>query len=183
MKTRTFILCILAVFIFISCSSETSSNNEKVKEEKVEVKKEPKVVKLWKYSQSEDKMTGDKRYFAECKSTNTIDLGSPWHDVTATIVIRNMDNKNVAILQLSNGNFMSNFMGDKNLRVKFDDEDPVLYGYSNAADGDLGIIFISNPSQVITKIKGSKKLMVEATFFDVGKKIMEFDIEGLKWDR
>lgn len=47
----------------------------------------------------------------------------------------------------------------------------------------MDVIFLNNSKKFINNLKKSKKVMIEATFFDAGSKVIEFDVEGLKWEK
>lgn len=183
-RTLIFSSVIFSAFL-ISCSGGTST---KVTEEADEDTTEAQVVdvkkELWNYSESEDKMTGEKRYFAECKSTNQINFEFPYDGgTTFTLTIRNMGKGNAVILSGDKCQFTSSYSGSETCRVKFDDADPVNYSYNMSADGSSDLIFFTYQDNFISKLKGAKKLMIEAPFYDAGKQIIEFDVEGLKWDK
>jgi hypothetical protein len=44
-------------------------------------------------------------------------------------------------------------------------------------------IFIENPNKFLKKLKKSKTLMIEASFYNEGTKVIEFNVEGLVWNR
>ena len=55
--------------------------------------------------------------------------------------------------------------------------------YNSASDGSSNVVFIENASKFIGLLKTSKKIILEAEFFDAGNKQFDFNVEGLKWDK
>ncbi|MBN9299057.1 MAG: hypothetical protein J0I41_18805 [Filimonas sp.] len=138
----------------------------------------------WSYEEEVDKMTSKKLFYASTTSTNTVEFKFPYQGgSTFTLNVMNREGKNEIAIQVSKGQFMSSLGGNKSVKVKFDSAEPVNYNYSSASDGSSNIIFLSNASKFITNLKGAKKLMVEAEFFNAGSKVLEFDVAGLKWDK
>jgi len=143
----------------------------------------------WMYSISEDKMDGSKSYFAHLISTNIvvfkdIYIRKSWFRLT----IRNMNKKNEVILIMMEelaGQFMpSLYSPPKTCRVKFDENSPINFGYSSSiSDGSSNMIYILNPQKFIANLKTAEKLMIECEFYKVGKKIIEFNVNGLEWNR
>lgn len=137
----------------------------------------------WKYGENVDKMEGTKVYYAQCESTNEIEFDFPYNGGSKFhITIRNQGKRNEIFLKVSSGQFMTSIGGASTVKVKFDDNKSLNYSYSSADDGSADVIFIDNAPSFLTKLKASKKLMIEATFYDAGNKIIEFDTEGLQWD-
>lgn len=138
----------------------------------------------WVYSQDESAMDGRKRYFASCRSTNEIEFDFPYNGgSTFTLTLRNMGRGNEVILEVSKGQFMSSIASSETLRAKFDEDSPLTFSYNSADDGSTDIIFLNNAAKFISKLKKADKLMLEATFYNEGNRIIYFDVAGLKWDK
>ncbi len=162
--------------------STTTTNSDSISETTTE--KEEEVKSNWEYSESVDEMTNEKRFFASCVSTNEIEFEFPYDGGSDfTLTLRNMGKGNEIVLRVSKGQFMPGILSSEYCRVKFDDGAPVKYTYNSAADGSGDVIFFDNSSKFFTKLKTAKKLMIEAPFFDAGRQIIYFDVEGLIWDK
>ncbi len=170
-----------------SCGPTTSSSNESsASQESTEVvedtPEEPEP--NWKYEEHADKMTGDKSYYAICESTNAIEFDFPYNGgSTMGIQVRNMGKGNDVLITISKGQFMSNYDNSEFLRAKFDDEQPMNLSYIETADHSSDVIFIASANKFIAKLKTAKKLMLEAPFYNSGRQIGEFNLEGLEWTR
>jgi hypothetical protein len=169
-------------FVIISLASgEDISNDEKTDstEQKVEQKAEN-----WNYSEEIDKMDGTKQFFATNTSTNQVEFEFPYDGgSTFDIIVRNINKDNEVLLTVSKGQFITSISGSETLKIKFDENKPENYSYNSASDASTDVIFLNDSEKFIKNIKKSKKVMIEATFFDAGSKIMEFNVEGLKWDK
>lgn len=161
-------------------SSETTAI-ESGKEIEIE-KEEPK--SIWTYTEDEDEMSGQKRYFGTCVSTNQIEFEFPYNGgSTFNLIIRNMGQGNEVILQVSKGQFITSISSSESCRVKFDDEQPSKFTYNSASDGSSDVIFINNAKKFISRLKKAQKLMIEVQFYNAGNQIIYFDVAGLEWDK
>lgn len=137
----------------------------------------------WNYNEDQDKMEGTKQLFASCTSSNSIEFEFPYDGgSTFDILIRNLGKENEALITVSKGQFMTSIGDSESFKAKFDDEKPMNFTYASSSDGSSDVIFINNSSKFISKLKKAKKVMLEIVFYDAGKKIIEFDTEGLKWN-
>lgn len=190
MKKRTqhlFSAVAVSGFLFMaygsgedSAKEETSQEVTALTEQESKIENKPN----WTYNEDEDKMEGTKQFFANCTSTNTADFEFPYDGgSTLDIHIRNLGEGNEALITVSKGQFMTSIGDSESLKAKFDDEKPMNFTYSSASDGSGDVIFINNSSKFISKIKKAKKVMLEVGFFNSGRKVLEFETEGLKWDK
>jgi len=146
---------------------------------KTEVNESP-----WKYTENVDRMTSEKAYFATCNSLNMISFEFPYNGgSTFTLTVRQMGNGNELILQVSKGQFMPSLNSDEYIRVKFDDEKPLVFYYRSAEDGSNDIIFLNNSSKFLSKLKKATRLIIEAPFFQSGRQQIDFFVSGLQWNR
>lgn len=158
-------------------------NTALVKKEEITNKESASNNEHWSYSNDKDQMSGQARFFASCQSTNEIEFKFPYQGgSTFTLTVRNMGKGNEIMLQVSKGQFIGSIGSMEKLRVKFDEEPPINVSYDSPSDGSADVIFLNSVNKIIEKLKTSKKLMIEAEFFDEGLKIIYFDVEGLKWE-
>ncbi len=183
MKTKKLLsLAAFAAFIVMAVASGSDEATKTDKEGSTTDQQKEK----WEYSEKNDEMSGQTSYFAECQSTNTIKFEFPYNEKGGSsfaLTVRNMDGANEVYLTVSKGQFMTNVMGSQYCRVKFDEGQSVNYKYNSAADGSSDILFLSNSAQFIKNLKAAKQLKIEAPFFQAGRQIIEFDVEGLVWDK
>jgi len=137
----------------------------------------------WNYRESQDEMSGDTRYFASSYSTNRINFDAPYAGGSSfDLIIRNMDGKTSVLMTVSKGQFILGYGESKKARIKLDEEAPFTMTYSSSNDGSADVIFFDYPSKLIGEIKKAKKLMIEASFYSAGRKVVYFDVEGLEWE-
>lgn len=136
----------------------------------------------WTYDENLDEMTDKKSYFAQTTSTNVLEFEFPYQGGSNfTLTIRKKPGETDCYIQVSKGQFLGDFSGDRTLRLRFDDANPVNYSYSMASDGSSDLVFINNVQGFISRLKKSKRLKVEAEFYQEGRQIMEFDVSNLEW--
>lgn len=136
----------------------------------------------WRYEETQNEMDGIKSYYATATSSNEIEFEFPYQGgSTASVILRNTNGKNEVMLAISKGQFIASFGGADYIRAKFDNDKPMSLSYGMPSDGSSNTIFLGGTSKFMAKLKVSKKLIIEAEFYDAGTKTMRFDIEGLKW--
>lgn len=137
----------------------------------------------WTFEQDTDKMSGKVNYYTHITSVNKIYFKFPYEGGSSFyLTVRKEDNSNDVLLQVSKGQFISS-MGDENItvKVKFDSEVPEEYTYTGTTDGSNTTIFIGSVKKFINKLRTAKKLMIEAEFYQEGRKVIEFDVSGFEW--
>jgi hypothetical protein len=137
----------------------------------------------WAYQQDSDKMTSKIKYYAAVNANEELQLKAPYDGgVTATLTIRNMGEKNEAVLSISKGQFLTGVNGE-NIDVRFDSLKAETYECSGPADYSTTTLFINSPTKFIAELKKAKKLLIQAVFFDNGTQQMEFNVDGFKWEK
>lgn len=167
-------------------NNSTTSNSEQISNESNsdKTKKLTEVKSNWNYSTDEDKMSGDKRFFATTQSTNEIEFEFPYNGgSTFKLIVRNMGKGNEVLMTVSKGQFMTSIMSSEKCRIKFDDGKAMNFSFNSANDASMDVIFFNSTNKLITKLKIAKKVMIEAPFYDAGRQIIYFDVEGLNWDK
>lgn len=178
------VFILLMIIANIGDDEKSTTTNNSINSEENTTNEIKEVKSNWQYSEDADKMTNDKRYFASSVSTNEIEFEFPYNGGSNfTLTIRNMGKGNEIVLQVSKGQFMSGIMSSEYCRVKFDDGETVKYTYNSAADGSSDVIFFDKSTKFLANLKTAKKLMIEAPFYDAGRQVINFDIEGLTWDK
>lgn len=136
----------------------------------------------WNYQEGEDKMTSEKIYFASIESKELLQFQFPFDGgVTATLTIRNKDKKNDVYLKVEKGQFNCTIEG-MNIKIRFDDEQPITFNCVEPSDGSMDKIFIHNTSMLISKLKKTKQIIIQAEFYNEGLKQMTFNVLDFQWD-
>ena len=175
---------IFFLLVIIANLGDDEKTSSKGNQTSTEVKKEVEKKSNWVYEQDTDKMSGTIRYFAFTTSTNKIEFEFPYEGgSTFQLIVRNMGKRNEVLLSVSKGQFIPSIGLSENVRIKFDDEKPFYVGYDSPEDGSTDLIFLNSAQTIINKLKKAKKLMIEAPFFEAGRQIIYFDVDGFKWDK
>jgi hypothetical protein len=140
------------------------------------------IKKKWLYTEREDKMTSKSMYFAKIEADELLQFKSPYDGgATATFVIRyNGEGFGNIYLTISQGQFMTHSSGTY-YRVRFDESEAKSYKVSTPSDGSSTLVFFSY-YDLLDKIKKSKKMLIQAEFYQEGLRTMEFNISNLKWE-
>ncbi|CAG2532946.1 hypothetical protein MAR621_03140 [Maribacter dokdonensis] len=174
-----------AVFAGIFSSSQEDQEQSPINTNKIvqEENAEPKKIENWEYSSNVDEMDGNTNYFAVATSINQLDFDFPYNGGSnGYITIRNMDGENTIAISVDKGQFQTSFGNNEHLRIKFDDEELRKYNFSSASDGSMNVVFPAQAKALIQKIKASKTVKIEAPFYNEGRQVLNFNIDGLVWD-
>ncbi len=186
---------IIAAVISPSSDVKTSSKKE-IKDSIVEIKdtinvskeadsKETEVKEIpskWMYETNETKM-GESQKFAQIKSDDILDFDFPYQGGSeSTLTVRRQKGQTDIYYQVSKGQIVSASPIDGgSIRVKFDNEKPMTIGVNGASDYSSDIIFLDSTSKLISKLKSSKKMVIEVEFYNEGNRQIEFDVQGFEW--
>lgn len=137
----------------------------------------------WSYSEQKDEMRGAISKFAELEAENIIDLDFPYGEQRGLILVRKSTQHGLDVLVgVKSGQILCNSFQDTRVSVKFDDGPIQKFGCTDASDGTNNMVFISESKLFLSKLKKSRKVIVEAEFFQNGNQQMTFQSENLKWE-
>ncbi|WP_159981927.1 MULTISPECIES: hypothetical protein [unclassified Novosphingobium] len=138
----------------------------------------------WTYSTNKDEMRGSESHYASLKSDAEIQLDFPYGEQTPEILIRQSPKFGFDILVgVASGQIQCSEYSDGHLSVKFDDGPIQRFGCTEAADGSSNMVFVDNAKSFLAKLKTSKKVIVEAQFYQNGMQQMTFQPAGLEWPK
>lgn len=156
-------------------SSEAADGDQFAKPEEPE--------SAWSYSEDKDEMRGGTTYYASLTGTNTLNLGFPYGDQQGKVLVRQSPQFGFDILLgVDSGQILCNSFSNSHINVKFDDGPIRRYGCTDASDGTNNMIFVQGAKGFLTNLKKSKKMVVEAAFYQNGMQQMTFETAGLKWE-
>lgn len=137
----------------------------------------------WNYSTEKDEMRGVETRYAQVEATNTINLDFPYGEQRGRILVRQSPKFGFDILVgVPSGQIMCNAYSNSHISVKFDDGPIRRYGCTDASDGSNSMIFVQGAKGFLANLKKSKKVVVEAEFFQNGLQQMTFNTANLKWE-
>lgn len=135
----------------------------------------------WSYETEKDDMSDEVNRFASITSPDVAEFDFPYEGGQyLTLTIREMDGLEAVLIQISKGQFHTNY-DDEFVLVKFDGNDPVKYSVSEPSDGSSNVLFINNDQDFISKLKKAKTLKIEAQFYNNGSRVFSFNVKGFKW--
>ena len=139
----------------------------------------------WVYDSSVDKMTSKITYTAELVANDELQLKFPYDGgVTCMLYISKKDKKTSVLLSLSKGQLLAaNDVDGGEIRVRFDDDKAENYSVSGSTDNSSNNVFINSADRFINKLKKSKKVIIQATVYDNGDQLMEFNTEGFELNK
>ncbi|MFC6267303.1 hypothetical protein [Frigoriflavimonas asaccharolytica] len=179
---------VFAFFLFIALGSDddkkTSSTGSKTENQNVvsDTASTSEASTKWQFQEDVDKMTSKTVKYASIDANEVLEFEFPYNGGSIpSLTIRKKDGVNDIYLKVSKGQFNSSYDGG-NLRIKFDDEQPKKFSFSGASDNSMDIVFINSTKTIISKLKKSKKIIIEVEFYNEGVRQMEFDVSGFTWE-
>jgi hypothetical protein len=137
----------------------------------------------WSYSQDVDQMRNATTYYAQVTSDNELEFDFPYNGgATGKIVVRKSPVHGTDVmLQMTKGQFICNSYSGDTIKAKFDNGPILRFGCGEPADATTGVLFIEGASKFIAALKSSKKVVLEAQFFQEGNRQLTFQTQGLEW--
>lgn len=179
------ILLLLVSYYFLSPKDNGIDQNSittQVAQQTIESSKLPEKEKPenWRYLEKTDKM-GRHIKMASTSSINSLFENSSLSAGFLHLRIHTQYGKGIMLGAGFGGEFSTD---DKNCKVlvRFDEGKPEWYKTSKPSDDDADTLFIQDYSKFVAQLKNAKKVLIEAPFYNKGKRILEFNVEGLKWE-
>lgn len=169
----------------MSTTPEQRAVEEKRRVEQAAAEKEREVERLglrWSYDESADKMGRGIIKTASIRSLNEFQFDFPYQGAQRAwlqLRVHPKYGKDV-ILRIEKGQFLCG-INSCNVAVRFDQGTAQAYSASEAADHSTTILFLQNYDLFFGNARKSKKVYIEAQFYQEGARVFEFDIIGLKW--
>lgn len=152
---KNFVITIIAIFML---SSAVAGWNQ-------EIRKNP--------------MGRDDIWIATSSSTNTRNLGFPYGNIRGHLVVRKQGDSFNVLLYVDRGQFLCQMNGC-GITVRIDDNPAEEMSAVVPADHSSDVIFVSNGEKFSKNIIGSKKILIEATFYQKGSNIFYFNTIGFE---
>lgn len=136
----------------------------------------------WAYNEQPDKMGRGVIKTASVTSTNTLSFKFPYSgEQHARLILRKHPaHGNDVMIRVERGQFLAG--GDAStLSVRFDESPPVKFSGMAPTDGSSEVVGIVEYDKFVNRLRRANRLRIEATFFQEGNKVLDFDVGGLKW--
>jgi hypothetical protein len=132
----------------------------------------------WNYQKIEDPMGRGAAKLATINSVNTVTFSFPYQGTQyATLKLqKGGGDRSSVCLQLEHANFVSSAP----IHVRFDDGKPQQFEVVQTTDykSDRVGVVGEGYNRFIKQLRQTKKLRAEATFFQEGTRVFEFDVQG-----
>lgn len=135
----------------------------------------------WEYSEYKDKLSGKAVKLAKVLSSKPFSFGFPYRGSQyASLVLRKHPRFGEdVLLYIEQGQFMCKTDGCQ-ATIRFDDSYSIPINAVGPDDNDTTVVFIRYP-RFIANTRKANKVLIEATFYQEGKRVFEFDTSYLKW--
>ena len=135
----------------------------------------------WHYHVTPDEMRGTTIKSAFLAADNELQFDFPYAGgSTVTIMLRDTAGHDDVALVLDKGQFVCNPFGGT-VPAKFDDGPIEKFACNSTSDGSSTVMFLHPPSRFISRLRSSRRLIIEPEFFQAGTLQVTFNITGLKW--
>jgi hypothetical protein len=67
------------------------------------------------------------------------------------------------------------------VQVRFGDEKAQTFSAAEPADNSNDTLFIQNYTRFLSKLRKVDTVYIEASFYQEGNRVFEFDVRGLDW--
>lgn len=134
----------------------------------------------WKYKSKKDPMTDTITQTASVTSKNKQKFSFPYAGgSTARLVIRQSDGRTSIYMDIDKGQFLCS--GESCVvTVRIDDNKAEGWDADLPDDGSTDTLFFRNADKIAEKLAASKRVRIEATFYQEGDRMFEFPTGNLK---
>jgi hypothetical protein len=137
----------------------------------------------WVYTQEKDAMRSTITHFAQIRSQNSLQFGFPYRGGSrGTLYVRDTAGELDIALGIERGQFQCNRFANEKIAVKFDDGGVQEFACREDSNGSANFIFIAPEAEFLEKLKETSVVVIEAAFFQEGRRQLTFHTLGLKWE-
>jgi len=134
----------------------------------------------WTYSLNEEQMTGGMRKTASVTSSNSVEFGFPYGGAQNGRLTLRTDpryGKDV-IFRIERGQILCISYEGCTVQVRFDDEKPLNFSASAAADHSSETVFIDDYARFLAKMRKAKRVRLSLSIYQNGRPVFDFDVSG-----
>lgn len=136
----------------------------------------------WKYSYEKDEMDDSMNYWCTLSSDNAAYFDFPYNEDFGShlsINVRYMKKYGYDVyLSITKGQMGgSEYNGTNYVRVRFDNEKPKKWYFSESSDGSSDMVFLNNPKSFIKKCQKAKSIIIEQEFYNNGVHTFKFKVD------
>jgi len=136
----------------------------------------------WNYRTDTDKMSAKETRYATLRSINTVNFDFPYQgDQRATLTLRAHPRFGKdAILSVEKGQYQCGY-DSCSVKVRFGDGGARSFGANEPDDNSSEYLFIEDYATFLANVRKVEKIYIEASFYQEGNRVFEFDVRGLDW--
>lgn len=139
----------------------------------------------WQTQTEADPMGRGVRTWTATLSVNRLNFGFPYRGGSrGRLTLRRgptQVNPTDVMLEISRGQFLCGIDGCS-IAARFDEDAVIEFKADSPSDGSSDTLFIKPPQDFVERLKTARKLKIEAEYFQAGRRVLEFNAGGLKWD-
>ena len=134
----------------------------------------------WDLWGEKDEMGRGTVQFATTTSSNSLEFKFPYAGAQkAWLMLRARPrHEPEAVVQIQRGQFVCRIEGCV-VTVRFDDGAPERFYGANTSDGSTTILFIRPSDRFLALLRKSKRVRIEAEFYQEGLRVLDFATDGL----
>ena len=134
----------------------------------------------WMYDQTEDKMRNQITQYANLQSDNRLHFRFPYAGGSVgMLTLRKGPRGKDVLLRVDKGQFLCTSFNGCPISVKFDNAPVAKFFAIEPSDGTSNVVFIEGYSRFVERLRRSKKVIIEAEFYQEGYQQIEFSPAGL----
>ena len=135
----------------------------------------------WEYAGASDPMGTGRSDWACRLSVTDVNLNSPYPDQRARLCLRKSTRHgdDIYVTLPDGGQFICRVYNGCTVRVRFDDGPATAWTALEASDGSSNILFLRGASRFFTRVRGTKRVLIEAEFYEAGVQTMEWSTADL----
>jgi hypothetical protein len=116
---------------------------------------------------------------AHVASSKTISFGFPYGGPQhAHLVLRNTGDKGDVFIDIPRANIVC---FECIVTARFDDKPALRFDAGLPSDHSRNTLFIHEYDRFVRMLLAAKKVRIEMTFYQSGRRVLEFDVAGLRW--
>ena len=134
----------------------------------------------WEYKSKKSEMTDEVSKFAWTISKNKLNFSFPYSGgAEGRLVLRYVGDDPAVIVEIRKGQFICH--SGCTVLIRFDDQAAERWDASGPKDASSTMIFLENETELMKRLLHAKRLRVQATFYNEGEQVLDFNLVGLKW--
>lgn len=136
-------------------------------------------IKVWKYDQIKDEMTGEITSYAALDSKELINLKWPYsgHNQPKITIVKGKKSGYNVIYSITKGQILCR---DCYVQVRFDDNPPVNFEGAESSSMKSELIFLLPAKKFVDMMKKSQTVKIQVNIYKEGNIVSVFDVAGYR---